>query len=86
MSVQNKLRPLLRNTDGMTVQELVDATGHPRTSVQMALNVMPDAYIDRWVRAGGPVDTNYAAVWSVVVPPANCPHPVKGGREDEWST
>lgn len=68
------LRKLLRNQpDGLTVSEAgaaIDATaGH----VRAALQAMPDAYIDRWVHKNQ--GTPFAAVWCVVTPPANCPHP-----------
>lgn len=35
---------------------------------------MPDAYIDRWVREPGSRG-QFQAVYMVVVPPADCPHP-----------
>jgi hypothetical protein len=81
MSVQNKVRAVLRPSDGMTVRELVEATGHARSAVHMALVAMPDSYIDRWVRAGNQDGPSHSAVWAVVVPPEDCPHPTKGRHE-----
>lgn len=70
------IRALLRTfEDGMTVPAIVAALGLNDKHVEpvrLALKNMPDAYIDRW---DGPIQGQYAAVWSVVIPPPNCPHP-----------
>lgn len=72
------IRQLLRETpDGMPVRAIVSATGISRDCVLDALRAMPDAYIDRWEPAPR---CDYAAVWCVVVPPDNCPHPT--GRHE----
>jgi hypothetical protein len=72
-----EIRALLRaNDDGMTVTQISAALGARLDSVRWSLYSMPDAYIDRW---DGPIRGQYAAVWCVVVPPENCPHPTKGG-------
>lgn len=66
------LRQLLReHADGLTPWQLAESTGLAKSSIIRALQGMPDAYIDRWIALGG----QYAAVWCVVVPPPNCPHP-----------
>ena len=68
-----RIRELLRQTtDGMTICQLSDATGARKDTLDNALAAMPDAYIDRWT---GPYRGQWAAVWCVVVPPANCPRP-----------
>ena len=68
-----KIRELLRQTpDGMTVNQLSDATGTRSDTLSNTLDAMPDAYIDRWT---GPYRGQWAAVWCVVVPPGNCPRP-----------
>lgn len=73
------IRDLLRSKpDGMTTQEIGDAIGMDRDGARRALLLMPDAYIDRWIT----VPSGYSAVWAVVVPPANCPHPAKDSQGD----
>lgn len=67
------IRSLLRKeTDGLLIADIADATGIRYDSIYGALKAMPDAYIDRWSdrKQGKP-----AAVWCVVVPPADCPKP-----------
>ena len=72
-----EIRALLRaNDDGMTVAQLSTALGSRNDVVKNCLLAMPDAYIDRYLK---PVRGQHPAVWCVVVPPANCPHPTKGG-------
>lgn len=68
------VRSILRQqTDGMTTAELGALLGQEPELARRVLRCMPDAYIDRWVKVG----RGFAAVWSVVIPPDNCPHPVK---------
>lgn len=70
-----KLRALLRaSEDGMTLLELTEATGHRGSVVYEMLQGMPDTYIDRWAKNTGR-GRPYSAVWGIVVPPPNCPHP-----------
>jgi len=68
------IRNLLRAIeDGMTVPVIAAALGAKDVEpIRLALKNMPDTYIDRW---DGPVQGQYAAVWCVVVPPGDCPHP-----------
>ncbi len=67
-----QIRALLRaNSDGLTSRELRACTGQSASSVHSTLRFMPDVYIDRWVK----YSRGYAAVWCVVVPPADCPRP-----------
>lgn len=73
-----KIREILReNPDGMTVPDLLKLLPPVDSRVVVSdLDVMPDAYIDRWLKSnakGAP----YIAVWCVVVPPPNCPRPDK---------
>jgi hypothetical protein len=73
-SYGKQVRQVLRdNPDGLTVAQVVIATGAPENTVNRLLRNMPDAYIDRWMYRG---TKKYAsAVWCVVVPPENCPKP-----------
>jgi len=70
--VQVKIRELLRASDGMTIAELAVGAKRDAHTVRSALLAMPDTYVDRWVPAHNNL---WAAVWSVVVPPENCPKP-----------
>ena len=70
------IRELLRSCDGMTAPELADAIGLGKSSaIYRALKNMPDAYVDRWVKVKTASGFTDVAVWSVVVPPPNCPKP-----------
>lgn len=70
------LRMHLRaNPDGLTLSALAELTGRERNNILTYLKLMPDTYIDRWE---GPYRGQYAAVWCVVVPPPDCPHPTRG--------
>lgn len=70
-----QVRALLReNPDGLTGSEIAARTGRSYDSVRRALERMPDAYRDRWE---GPVRGQFLAVWCVVVPPPDCPRPVR---------
>lgn len=70
------IRALLRaNDDGMTVAQLGEALGVRRDILKNCLSGMPDVYIDRYLE---PVRGKYPAVWCAVVPPPNCPHPLRG--------
>jgi hypothetical protein len=67
------IRALLRQElDGLTLRAIADELSITPEVTRNSLLRMPDAYIDRWqTTSGGPP----AAVWCVVVPPENCPHP-----------
>ena len=67
---------LLEHPDGLTIKTIAERVGREGDTVRKLLSNMPDAYIDRW---DGPTRGQYAAVWCVVVPPDNCPHPTRGG-------
>ena len=67
-------RVLRNNADGLTEREITGLTRVDADSLKHMLQTMPDTYIDRWT---GPTNGQYSAVWCVVVPPENCPHPKK---------
>lgn len=68
-----EIRALLRKyDDGMTLGQIGAALDLRPDVLKNCMPAMPDAYIDRW---SSPTRGQYAAVWCVVVPPANCPHP-----------
>ena len=70
------VRKVLQNSeDGLTVKQIMDLSQIHTDSLSRILHMMPDAYIDRW---SGPNRGQYTAVWCVVVPPENCPHPITG--------
>ena len=72
----NELRALLRaSPDGLTPAELANRTGRDKHNITRLLRHMPDTYVDRWE---GPKRGQYAAVFCVVVPPPDCPHPTRG--------
>ena len=71
-----ELRAHLRaNPDGLTTAELAELTGRNKYNILTQLKLMPDTYVDRWE---GPKRGQYAAVFCVVVPPPDCPHPTRG--------
>lgn len=76
-STRPAIRELLRNNpDGLTTIQIANLVPGLADSnaARQALQKMPDAYMDRWIktRTGR---GQYTAVWCVVVPPAHCPHP-----------
>ena len=73
-SKHDLVRKVLRNSeDGLTAKQITEAVGVDKDPLSRILQTMPDAYIDRW---SGPTRGQYSAVWCVVIPPENCPHPV----------
>lgn len=69
------LRQILRaHPMGLTTNQMVALAGVSDSSIRRSLETMPDAYIAGWV---GPKRAQYLAVWRVVVPPPNAPHPVR---------
>ena len=71
---QALIRSLLRKApDGLTVRELMAATGNRQSYTLTAFRKMPDTSIDR----GTPVQNTHAAVWAVVEVPEDCPAPTK---------
>jgi hypothetical protein len=73
-SKHDLVRKVLRESeDGLTAKQITEAVGVDKDPLSRILQTMPDAYIDRW---SGPTRGQFSAVWCVVVPPENCPHPV----------
>jgi hypothetical protein len=73
----HEIRALLQaNPDGLTLNEILNAfPDRARDNIRKSLKGLPDAYIDRWESAPRKA---YKAVWCVVIPPEDCPHPTKG--------
>ena len=72
MVISEKIRDALAQApDGMTALELALALKVAPTGVSRALALMPDTYIDRWVKTTG----KYAAVHCLAFVPEDCPHP-----------
>ena len=73
-SATKSLRQLLRdNPDGLDIGTIANRLDREPDNIRRRLKEMPDAYIVRWEKTKG----NYAAIWCVVTPPENCPHPTK---------
>jgi hypothetical protein len=73
------IRQYLRDhPDGATTGEISRELDLAQSLVVTILKCMPDTYIDRWVRqklVSGLITNQFIAVWSIVVPPENCPRP-----------
>lgn len=87
---KHALRRLLRaNPDGLSVNELATMTNRDVNNVRSDLKGMPDTYIDRWGLTKAKNNSKaYYAVWCIVTPPADCPHPKKNVvavYESEWT-
>jgi len=78
-SYNKQVRQALRdNPDGLTVAQIVIATGAPENTVNRLLRNMPDVYIDRWIYRG--TKKYVSAIWCAVVPPPDCPRPERAGN------
>jgi hypothetical protein len=74
MRLTLRLREKLRaSADGVPEYELAQYANVDQKAVKVALQAMPDAYVDRWLR--NPATNHWARVWAVVVPPEHCPPP-----------
>ena len=72
MVISEKIRDVLAQApDGMTALELALALKVTPTGASRALALMPDTYIDRWVKTTG----KYAAVHCLAFVPEDCPLP-----------
>jgi len=70
--ISDKIRDVLAQApDGMTALELALALKVTPTGVSRSLALMPDVYIDRWVKTTG----KYTAVHCLAFVPDDCPHP-----------
>ncbi len=67
------IRATLRQRGLMSSAQVANLTGLAASHVSTRLKKMPDAYIERWAR--NPNGGRPFAVWGVVVPPPNAPHP-----------
>lgn len=69
-----EVRALLRgHEDGLSASSIADAMAVDQSIVRNALRVMPDCYIDRWVK---PRRGPWAAIWCAVPVPEHCPRPL----------
>jgi len=64
---------LAQAPDGMTASELALALNAQPSAISRSLALMPDTYIDRWVRTA----TKYAGVHCLAFVPDDCPYPVR---------
>ena len=62
---------LAQAPDGMTASELAIALSIANSQISRSLALMPDTYIDRWVKTTG----KYTAVHCLAFVPDDCPHP-----------
>jgi len=70
--ISDKIRDVLAQApDGMTALELALALKVTPTGVSRSLALMPDTYIDRWVKTTG----KYTAVHCLAFVPDDCPRP-----------
>jgi len=73
-----KIRTMQRELfRGATTAELAESCGGDVMAASKALHRMPDAYIADWRPTTTPKGGRPAAVWRVVVPPANVRPPAK---------
>lgn len=67
------IRSVLRASGtAMTAKEISARVGIDADNVRQALRRMPDTYIEAYALSRRSV---HEALWRVVIPPPNCPHP-----------
>ena len=72
MVISKRIRDALAQApDGMTAMELSLALDIGASQISRSLALMPDTYIDRWVKTTG----KYTAVHCLAFVPEDCPHP-----------
>ena len=72
MVISKRIRDALAQApDGMTASELALALDIGASQISRSLALMPDTYIDRWVKTTG----KYTAVHCLAFVPEDCPHP-----------
>ena len=78
-NLTHQLRAILKShPEGLSTVALSNMTGRNNTNVGRLLHNMPDVYIDRWEKYKfGAHNVGYQAVWCIVTPPDNCPHPTR---------
>jgi len=62
---------LAQAPDGMTAKQLALMLDAEPSAINRSLTLMPDTYIDRWVKTTG----KYTAVHCLAFVPDDCPHP-----------
>ena len=62
---------LAQAPDGMTASELSLALNIEPSQISRSLSLMPDTYIDRWIKTR----TKYAGVHCLAFVPDDCPYP-----------
>jgi len=62
---------LAQSPDGLTAKQLALMLGAEPSAISRSLALMPDTYIDRWVKTTG----KYTAVHCLAFVPDDCPHP-----------
>ena len=62
---------LAQAPDGMTAKQLALMLDAEPSAISRSLALMPDTYIDRWVKTTG----KYTAVHCLAFVPDDCPHP-----------
>ena len=62
---------LAQAPDGMTAMELSLALNIEPSQISRSLALMPDTYIDRWIKTR----TKYAGVHCLAFVPDDCPYP-----------
>ena len=72
MVISTQIREALAQApDGMTARDLATALDIEPSQISRSLALMPDTYIDRWVKS----KSKYAAVHCLAFVPEDCPHP-----------
>ena len=72
MVISKQIRDALaQSPDGLTAKQLALMLDAEPSAISRSLALMPDTYIDRWVKTTG----KYTAVHCLAFVPDDCPHP-----------
>ena len=72
MVMSKQIRDALAQApDGLTAKQLALMLDAEPSAISRSLALMPDTYIDRWVKTTG----KYTAVHCLAFVPDDCPHP-----------
>ena len=72
MVISKQIRDALAQApDGLTAKQLALMLGAEPSAINRSLTLMPDTYIDRWVKS----KSKHAAVHCLAFVPDDCPHP-----------
>ena len=72
MVMSKQIRDALAQApDGMTAKQLALMLDAEPSAINRSLTLMPDTYIDRWVKTTG----KYTAIHCLAFVPDDCPHP-----------